>query len=169
LNVWQITADITKTQKEKSMATKSKKLELVSAANLATSNALAIISGKVPEKGKLKKLNLPPLVKFGDKNGQIGVGITVSGVLVGLVNNFTGKDEMKGTQTVHLKHESGEEYLIPLTGGIKSTFRQLLESDEKTVKPQYIGKTFFFTRRSDGVSKKYNGKAMFNVDVVVSE
>ena len=147
---------------------KEKKLEKVAASGLATSNALSVISGAVPSKGKLKKLNLPPLVKFGDRPGQIAVGQTVSGILVGVVDNFTGKSEMRGTKTLHIKHESGEEFLLPFTGGIKSTFRQLCD-DEENINPEYIGKLFFFTRRSDGVSKKYNGKAMFNVDVVMAE
>ncbi len=139
------------------------------ASGLATSNALSVISAQTPPAGgNLKKLNLPPLVKFGDKPGQIGVGVCVSGILVGLVENFTGKSEMRGTKTIHLRHESGEEFLLPLTGGIKSTFRQLC-TEAGELKPGIAGKQFFFTRRSDGVSKKYNGKAMFNVDVVMAE
>lgn len=153
---------------ESNYMAKEKKLVMTPASGLAKSNALSVISGKVPEKGKLKKLNLPPLVKFGDRPGQIAVGVTVSGALVGFVDNFTGKSEMRGTKTIHIKHESGEEFLLPLTGGIKSTFRQLCD-DKENLKPEYIGKLFFFTRRSDGVSKKYNGKAMFNVDVVMAE
>jgi hypothetical protein len=148
----------------------AKKLTLVKAENLPASNALAVISGKLPAGAKMKKLNLPPLVKFGNKPGQIGVGTTVSGEMVGLIKNFTGKNEMKESLTIHLKHESGEEFLLPLTGTIKSTFRQLVsEDDDSIILPEYVGKTFFFTRRSDGVAKKYNGKLMFNVDVVVSE
>lgn len=143
---------------------KEKKLEKVP----ATSNALSVISAPVSGKKKLKKLNLPPLVKFGDRPGQIAVGGSVSGVLMGLVDNFTGKSEMRGTKTIHMKHESGEEFLLPLTGGIKSTFRQLCD-DKENLKPEYVGRFCIFTRRSDGVSKKYNGKAMFNVDVEIAE
>ncbi len=151
------------------MATKQKaKLALVPAVNI-----LSAVSGKAPENAGIKKLNLPPLVKFGNKTGEIGIGVTVSGVLQGIVINFTGKKDMKGSKTIHLKHESGEEFLLPLTGSIKSTFRQLSDIDEEneteTIREEYIGKMFFFTRRADGVSKKYPDKAMFNVDVRMAE
>jgi hypothetical protein len=139
------------------------KLELVKG---TAATAIATLTGTALPKS-LKKLSLPPLVKFGEKPGQIAVGMTVSGALLGLVENITGKTEMRGSKTIHLRHESGTEFLIPFTGTIKSTFRQLMDEDGE-IKKENLGKVFFFTRQPDGFSDKFK-KAQFNIDVQIAE
>lgn len=109
-----------------------------------------VLSAK-PEGKKIKRLNLPPLLKA----GMIPVGQAVSGELVAVVDNFTGKEDMRGSKCLHLKHASGTEYMLPLTGVIKKC---LPEPEKK------IGKKFYFTRLPDGVSAKYK-KPMFQFDV----
>jgi hypothetical protein len=139
----------------------------------ATSNSMTLFEKAAP-KVKGTKLNMPTLVKFGNLANQIGVGVSVQGSLEGMIENFTGKKTMAQSWCILLKHESGEEFLIPLTGTIKSTFKRISEQviDEKTdklasivIKPEFMHKTFRFTRRTDSTAKKYGGKPMFSVDV----
>jgi hypothetical protein len=135
-----------------------RKIELV--AGTTPKSMLDTVISQAPSGVKIKKLNLPPLVKL----GSINVGTTVSGELVGLVDNFTGQESMRNSKTLHLKHESGVEFLLPFSGVIKNSMKSHLDSEGELF-PESVGKTFYFTRQPDGASKKYGGKAMFLFDV----
>ena len=122
----------------------------------------------LPEKaGAVKELNLPPLLK----PAMIPVGQTVSGELISIVVNFTGRADLKETKVLRLKHSGGTEFMLPLSGTIKQALKSLGDiSDAETFVKSNAGKTFYFTRCPDMVTKKYGGeKLMFSFDVFVSE
>jgi hypothetical protein len=119
-----------------------------------------IVHGYKP--ANAKRLNLPRLVKGGD----VPIGSTLTGKVIAIVENFTGKKEMDGSRVLHLETESGAELLFPLTGVVK---KALSMRDGKACDPKdYVGETLFITRQPDSISGKYK-KAMFMFDVFVGE
>ena len=109
-----------------------------------------------------KRLNLPRLIKGGD----MPIGAALSGEIIAVIENFTGKADMKNSQVLHLKTESGNEILFPLTGVIK---KALSMKDGKPCEPtDYIGETIHIVRQPDGMSGKYK-KAMFVFDVYIAD
>ena len=161
----------TKQSEEKSPT----KFKAESAAMVSTSNSIMDILAveQMPDQSKVERMNLPPMLE----PKTIAVGTTVSGVLVGLVENFTGREDMRKARLLHLKHKSGTEFLFPLTGTVRNAFKSLLNYPKKdakgnvddtefSLKDEAIGDTFFFKRLPDGSSKKYGGKAMYSFDVL---
>jgi hypothetical protein len=125
------------------------------------------LSDSVPQNAA--KLTAPPLLK---PNG-VPVGETRAGEIVSLVENITGRKNMKRTYCFRLRHKSGKEFLFPITGTIKkdcaSLFAPFDETEEKPelkLKPDSIGKKVYFTRLEDGFSDKFK-KKMFRFDVNV--
>ena len=139
------------------MAKKEKKLEMVPASGLALAgNPLFTIisSGMIP--AKAKKLNLPPMLK----PDMLPVGQMVSGEIVALANSISGRADMRECKLIHLRHESGTEFLIPLTGTIK---KAIGGNDGVT---NNIGKKLFLVRQPDTTTEKYGGtKKVFVFDV----
>lgn len=162
---------------------KSKKLEMVPKSKFAEESAALVsqdsllgslaVSEQLPDEKDLERLNLPPMLDV----KLIPVGVTVSGVLVKLVENFTGRDDMRKARLLHLKKTTpaGDvEFLMPLTGVIRNAFKPLLDcdpnnKDDYTLKPEAIGKTYFFKRLPDGIAKKFGGKTMFQFDVLFTK
>ena len=152
------------------MAKKEKKLALVP----ATPNALAANSfiEQLPDKAKLKRISSPQLLKV----QQIPVGATVSGVIIGLIQNLAKKKEMKNALVIQLHHKkSDRHFMLPMTGTIKAAMLPYIDnSDDENVKfkdgdDSIVGKTVFFTRREDGKAKRYGGNTMFNFDVDIMD
>ena len=137
-----------------------------------------------------ERLNLPEMVNF----KQMPIGMTVSGVVVKLVENFTGKKDMRKARLIQCQHKSGAEFLLPLTGVIKNALKSfLIESEELraaavkaakgdkkelaeielldfyTLSPELVGRTLFITRRNDSTSKKYGDKPMLMFDVLIGK
>jgi hypothetical protein len=148
------------------MSKTSKNYQVTKFSQESDANAVAapvdyILTGVTAPAGA-KRLNMPRLVKGGD----VPIGATVSGEVVGVVENFTGKKEMDGSKVLHMKAASGAEFLFPLTGVVKKALAS------KNGKPcdasAYIGSTLYITRQADGVSGKYK-KSMFMFDVFVGE
>jgi hypothetical protein len=125
---------------------KNKKMELVPASGGLSNFALAVpaMSAALPK--NVKKLTLPPMVK----PEQIAVGSMVSGTIVALVGSISEK--VKEGKLVHLRHDTGTEFLLPLTGTIK---RAIGGFDGVTAN---IGKKLFVVRQADGETLKYNAK-----------
>ena len=107
-----------------------------------------------------KRLNMPRLVKGGD----VPIGAAVSGEVIAIVENFTGKKEMEGSRVLHMKSASGTEFLFPLTGVVKKALS--LKNGKPCDPAEYVGDMLYITRQADGVSGKYK-KAMFMFDVFV--
>jgi hypothetical protein len=122
----------------------------------------------------LERMNLPVLVKA----DQIPTGATVSGKLVRLVPNFTGKDDLRNSNCIWLEN-NGTEFMLPMTGQIKKAFEPFLDmeqveekdsrgkkviTEKLTLHKDAVGDEFFFTRLPDGKSKNY-GKRMFLFDI----
>ena len=182
------------------MPPKSKKLELVpattgfaaeSAAMQSQSNTMAglITIEQLPDDGELVRLNLPPMLDI----KQMPVGGGVSGVAEKIVENFTGRADMRKARLIQLKHKSGTQFLIPLTGVIKNAIKSYLVPDDAAKKlmletakdakdkaeielldfyklsPALAGKTLYVKRAPDSQSKKYGGKAMFMFDVFIGK
>lgn len=146
----------------------NKKNKLAVVAPLA--GILAVIGTPPPADGETvanikgtEKLNLPPLLK----PKTIPVGATISGVMVKVVENFTGKDSLRGTKTLHLRHkDSGTEFLFPITRGMTSATKNLLDDSTKSkLNKECEGKTIYFTRTPDTFSQAHPDKAQFNFDI----
>jgi hypothetical protein len=117
----------------------------------------------------------------------------VSGALQKIVENFTGRSDMRKARLLQVKHKSGTEFLIPLTGVIKNALKSLLVPDDAAKKialglakdakdkaeielldyyrldPESVGRTIYIKRTADSSSKKYGGKTMFMFDVLLSK
>lgn len=145
--------------------------EAESKSNLSLIQSLAPVGGQEAMPEGLERVGLPPLLRCGDVPGTLQVGATVSGVLVGLIGNFTGQEKLKHAYCLHLKHSGGTEFMLPLSGSIKQAFRPFLtesgKGDEKKLelKPEIIGDMFYFTRLPDGKSKNFGGKNFFGFDI----
>lgn len=143
-------------------------------------NAL-LTTGELPSADKLEKLTNPPLVK----PQTVPIGKTIIAVIVRLIQNFTGASDMRETLCLHLKHETGREFMFPVTGQIKKAMEKLITytdaktRDEKTGKEVtyqkgdlsagVAGRKLFLTREPDGASKKFGGKPMFLFDVRIEK
>lgn len=141
---------------------KKNKLALVPAAPGSTTVSASkyAVSAVLPK--NIKKLTLPPLLK----PQQIPVGQMVSGTIVALIGSISEK--VKEGKLIHLKHDSGEEFLLPLTGVIK---RAIGGFDGVT---SNIGKKLFVVRQPDGETTKYSAageapKKQFMFDVYLGE
>lgn len=128
-------------------------MEAAAANPLPSENAVALFQPAAGMMAKAKRLNLPRLVNIAD---EFPIGSALVGEVVKIVDNFTGKPEMKGSKVLWMRHESGAEFLFPLTGVV----RKALEPDPE----KFIGKTISIVRNPDGFSGKYK-KAMFQFDV----
>ena len=95
-----------------------------------------------------KKLTLPPLLK----PEMIPVGSVVSGKIQGLVASISPRPDMKDSKLVHLIHENGTEFLLPLTGTIKKALGGFEGAEKAT------GKVLIVKRQPDGATDKYSGK-----------
>ena len=163
------------------MSNKTEKKEIVKSLEMiplpaGTLNAESSLTGELitteplPELEKLERLNLPPMLNL----KEVPVKSTISGVIIKLVENFTGREDMRKARLLHLKHASGTEFLLPLSGVIKNALKPFIVEDTKdkesyTLKPEIIGRTLYVTRQHDGTSKKFGGKTMFMFDVLLSK
>ncbi|MDE2020056.1 MAG: hypothetical protein KGJ13_06960, partial [Patescibacteria group bacterium] len=94
----------------------------------------------------------------------IPVGQMVSGEIVNVVDSISSRENMRDAKLIHMKHESGAEFLMPLTGTIKKAIGGI-----EGVKGN-IGKTLAVIRQPDGETEKYGGKKkVFMFDVFISE
>jgi hypothetical protein len=144
--------------------TKTTKLELIPATATASTFALCQPAEEVKLPAKLKKLTLPPLVK----PEQVAVGSILSGEIVALAASISGREDMRQSKLIHLRHESGTEFLFPLTGVIKKAL-----GGESGVTDN-IGKMLFIQRQPDGETMKYAAKGegpkkVFMFDVYLGE
>jgi hypothetical protein len=135
-----------------------KKLELVP--GTATELELFSPAGNIAIPKGAKKLTLPPMVK----PEQVPVGSVISGVIVALANSISGRADMRESKLIHLRHESGSEFLFPLTGTIKKAVggNEGVEAN--------IGKTLIIHRNADSTTEKYGGvKKVFMFDVYLAD
>lgn len=124
-----------------------------------TNAATMALVTKEPPKG-LKKLTAPPLLKL----EHIPIGQAVSGVILALAPSLSKRADMVNSKLIHLRHESGSEFLVPLSGTIKNAV-----GGEKGVEDR-IGKRLVLVRQPDGETTKYGGKKkMFMIDVYCEE
>jgi hypothetical protein len=170
------------------MAKKDEKLTLVPAAQgLTVENPFIAELTKIenlPDAESLQTISTPPLVK----PTIVPVGVTISGEVVQLVQNFSGSSEtsMRESLVLHLKHSEGKEFYFPVTGTIKRgmgaaqliTYAEEEGKDEKGKKVTFqkavlaagvVGRRMFFTRQPDGQAKKFGGKPMFMFDVKITK
>ena len=153
-----------------------KKLEMVPAKSTAFAAESAVGSNATlmsvvsttgaPIPDDAEKLNLPAMVDL----KVVPVGVTISGEVVRLVENFTGREDMRKARLLYMTHASGTEFLLPVTGVIKNALKTFITEDKDdeevyTLKPEIIGRTLYVTRQPDAPSKKYGGKPMFMFDV----
>lgn len=182
------------------MANKKNKLSLVpattsfaaeSAAMTSQSNTMGglITTEQLPDESQLERLNLPPMIDL----KQMPIGGLISGVAEKIVENFTGRSDMRKARLLQLKHKTGTQFLVPLTGVIKNAIKGYLIPDEAGKKsmlatakdakdkaeielldfyklsPELTGKTLYIKRGPDSQSKKYGGKSMFMFDVLIGK
>lgn len=145
------------------MATKNK-LAMIPAPSGALANSMigALSIAELP-KG-VKKLTLPPMLP----PDQIPVKGIVSGVIIALAASISGRADMRESKLIHLRHESGQEFLLPMTGVIKKAIGGN-EGVEKN-----IGKTLIIVRAPDGETTKYGkpgepAKKVFMFDVYMKD
>ena len=144
---------------------------------------------QLPGEGEVQRLNLPAMIDL----KTIPIGGLISGVCVKIVENFTGRSDMRKARLLQLKHKSGTEFLLPLTGVIKNALKNHLIPDEEAKKamlltakdakdkaeielldfyklsPALAGKTLYVKRAPDSTSKKFGGKTMFMFDVLLGK
>jgi translation elongation factor EF-G len=109
---------------------------------------------------KAERRNLPRMIK----PGNVPVGGVVSGVIVAIVNSPA--TTVKGF-CIHLRHESGEEFLFPCTGVIRQALAPGREKDSQALKDtleKEVGKTLVATRKDSEFNEKYK-KDQFMFDV----
>lgn len=128
-------------------------LEMVPASSIAAggaggATALFQNASTVRLPARAQKLTLPPLIK----PDLIPVGSLLSGVIIAVVASISPREDMRGSKLLHMKHEYGTEFLLPLTGTIKKAVGGF-DGAEKSV-----GKTLFVVRQPDGETTKYSGK-----------
>jgi hypothetical protein len=138
---------------------KNEKLEMVPASGVATGGLATLIAQPVDKSvlpKTVKKRNLPPLVK----PEQVPVGQMLSGKIVAVVPSISGREDMKQSKLLHIEHESGTEFLFPLTGVVKKALGGFDGAEKE------VGNKIFIVRQPDGTTEKYGGvKKMFNFDV----
>lgn len=142
---------------------KTQKLTMVpvTAGSISSLSVATPVSLETLPKG-FKKLTLPPLLK----PEQIPVGSMVSGEIIKLIDSIS--DKAPEGKLVHIRHESGSEFILPLTGTIKKALGGF-----EGVKEQ-VGKKIVIVRMPDGETRKYTGpndppKKVFMFDVYLSE
>lgn len=136
----------------------SKKLELVPA-TVGDVSLFAPADNVLIPKGA-KKLTLPPMIK----PEQVPVGSVISGEIIALANSISGRADMRESKLIHLRHESGTEFLFPLTGTIKKAVggNEGVENN--------IGKKLIIQRNADSTTEKYGGvKKVFMFDVYLAD
>lgn len=107
---------------------------------------------------KLKRRNLPTLIKPGD----VPMDGIVSGTIIDVVDSMT--TTIKG-KLLWLKHDNGTEFLFPCTGVIRNALVPGVPDGELKKKLEAeVGKKFFAKRLPDKTSQKYK-KNMFMFDV----
>ncbi len=144
-----------------------KSLEMIPAVqNASPAGAMALFqpAASVAIPKNAKKLTLPPLLK----PEMIPVGSVVSAQIVALANSISGRADMRESKLIHLRHENGTEFLLPLTGVIKKAV-----GGDEGIKNN-VGKTLIVQRQSDGETMKYCAKGepakkVFMFDVYLSE
>ena len=139
----------------KNKTSKPAKLALVPASGIS-GNSLAVAAA-IP--AGLVKLTLPPLLK----PDTIPIGSMVSGEIIALANSVSGKESMRESKLIHLRHDNGAEFLLPLTGVIK---KAIGGNDGVTAN---IGKKLFVVRQPDGAAANFGGNKMFMFDVYLSD
>lgn len=130
-------------------------------------SALAIFTAPTGfDESKLVRRNMPRMVKPGD----VPIGAVVSGEIIAIVDSPVST--IKG-KLLHLKHESGAEFVFPCTGVIRQALapgrydgKDEAENDKKLTQAleKEIGKNFYAKRQPDGTSTKFK-KSMFVFDV----
>jgi len=146
---------------------KSKKLEMVKAepGSVAIGGAASLFQkvepGLLP--ANAKKLTKPPMLKL----DTIPVGAMVKGEVVGICDSLSPREDMRGAKLIHMKHENGAEFLLPLSGVIKKAIGGVDGVNENA------GKTLIVVRQPDGETTKYAAKGegpkkvfMFDVFIV---
>ena len=139
------------------------KLSLVPASGLATMSALFTADvSQLPKNAK--KLTLPPMIK----PDQVPIGSILSAVIVGLALSISPREDMRGSKLIHLRHDSGTEFLFPLTGVIKKAM-----GGDKGVTDN-AGKRLVIQRQPDGETTKYTAKGeapkkVFMFDVYLAD
>jgi len=130
--------------------TQIKSLALIPATGLASSMLANFTrpAGEVTLPKNLKKLTLPPLIK----PEQVPMNSILSGEIVGLAESISPRADMKESRLIHLRHETGEEFLFPLTGVIKKAVGGNAGITDN------IGKMLFIHRKPDGETMKYAAK-----------
>lgn len=111
----------------------------------------------------LKRLNLPRMIKPAD----VPVDGIVSGEIMAVVNSPVST--VKG-YLLHLKHETGEQFLFPCTGVIRQALAPGREKDDVALKgllEKFVGKTIYAKRLESSYNEKYK-KDMFQFDVFTS-
>src|SRR3974390_815903 len=96
----------------------------------AAANKDYILHGYEPPKN-VERLNLPRLVKCGD----IPVGATISGKLIKIQANISGKEDMREAKCLWLQTDKGLDFLFPMSGVI----RKALEPNPE----DYVGKKLY--------------------------
>lgn len=133
-----------------------KTLAMIPASGLAVSGNVFSPADQVELPKGLKKLNLPPMIK----PDQVPVGSIVSGEIIALANSISNRADMRESKLIHLRHDSGTEFLFPLTGVIK---KAIGGDDGVTAN---VGKKLFIKRNADTETTKYGGvKKVFQFDV----
>jgi len=110
-----------------------------------------------------KRRNLPRMIKPGD----VPVDGVISGEIIGIENSPVST--IKGF-LLHLRHESGEQFLFPCTGVIRQALAPGREKEDaklKEILEKEIGKSFYAQRKPSVRSEKYK-KDMFVFDVFTS-
>ena len=103
-----------------------------------------------------------------DFPAQVPVGSIISGKIVALAASISGRADMRESKLIHLAHESGQEFLFPLTGTIKKA----IGGNEGVT--ANVGKMLFIKRNADSETTKYCGKGepakkVFMFDVYLGE
>lgn len=113
---------------------------------------------------KLQRRNLPRMVRPND----VPIGAIVSGEILAIVDSPVST--IKG-KLLHLKHHTGQEFLMPCTGVIRQALAPGREKDEAALKKTLegeVGKLFYAKRLDNATSSKYK-KDMFMFDVYTSK
>lgn len=148
-----------KNAKPAEAANPENKLALVPAAPGSVAGSPLAVTGALDLPKGAVKLTKPPLVKL----ESIPVGSQINAVIVGLEESISSRENMKEAKLVHLRHTSGQEFLLPLTGVIKKAIGGF-DGVKKN-----IGKTLILVRQPDGMTTKYGGeKKVFMFDIYLA-
>ncbi len=131
----------------------------------AESNDLmsTLVSDAPVDTSKMKRRGMPSLIK----PNSIGVGKMLQAQITGILGSPSPK--VKGL-IFQLKHATGLEFCMPVTGTIKNAIAPGFRDDAaglKTALEKEIGKILTLRRNPDKMSNY--GKAMFMFDVFTSD